>query len=62
MEVDRRVRDFKPTWDCLVPGFHTWFVAYEADLSKSYLIKDVAHVCRQFSDNRIESQNDNAND
>jgi len=27
IEFDRRVRDFKPTWDCLVPGFHTWFVA-----------------------------------
>ena len=23
MEFDRRVRDFKPTWDCLVPRFHT---------------------------------------
>jgi hypothetical protein len=48
IEFDRRVRDFKPTWDCLVPGFHTWFVAYEADLFKSYLIKevtDLAHVC-----------------
>jgi hypothetical protein len=65
IEFDRRVRDFKPTWDCLVPGFHTWFVAYEADLFKSYLIKevtDLAHVCGHFSNNRIESQNDNAKD
>jgi hypothetical protein len=46
-------------------GFHTWFVAYEADLFKSYLIKeatDLAHVCGHFSNNRIESQNDNAKD
>lgn len=65
MEFDRRVRDFKPMWDCLVQGFHTWFVAYEADLFKSYLIKevtDLAHVCGHFSNNRIESQNDNAKD
>jgi hypothetical protein len=37
-------------------------VAYEADLFKSYLIKevtDLAHVCGHFSNNRIESQNDN---
>ena len=65
MEFDRRVRDFKPIRDCLVPGFHTWFVAYEADLFKSHLIKevtDLANVCRHFSNNRIESQNDNAKD
>jgi len=40
-------------------------VAYEADLFKSFLIKevtDLAHVCGHFSNNRIESQNENAKD
>lgn len=42
-----------------------FYFFYEADLFKSYLIKevtDLAHVCGHFSNNRIESQNDNAKD
>ena len=65
MAFDRRLRDLKSTWDCLVPGFHTWFVSYEADLFKSHLIKevtDLANVYKHFSNNRVESQNDNAKD
>ncbi|CAG2219934.1 unnamed protein product [Mytilus edulis] len=65
MAFDRRLRDLKSTWDCLVPGFHTWFVSYEDNLFKSHLIKevtDLAHVYKHFSNNRVESQNDNAKD
>jgi hypothetical protein len=55
------VKHWKTCFSC--PSYPV--LAYEADLFKSSLIKevtDLAHVCRHFSNNRIESQNDNAKD
>lgn len=59
------MKDFKGTWDYLVPGFHTWFIRYQSDLFKLYLIREVcrkANINGRFSNNRIESMNDNIKD
>ena len=64
-DFDRRVKDFKGTWDYLVPGFHTCFIRYQSDLFKLYLIREVcrkANINGRFSNNRIESMNDNIKD
>ena len=64
-EFDRRLRDLKTTWDCLVHNFHSWFVENESRLFKSHLIKEItnqANVEGHFSNNRVESTNDNVKD
>lgn len=55
---DKKLMDLKATWDYLVPGFHTWFVRYQADTFKRHIIREVcskALVKGRFSNNRIES-------
>ena len=42
-EFDRRLRDLKTTWDCLVHNFHSWFVESESRLFKSHLIKEITN-------------------
>ena len=62
---DNQLKEYKPTWDCLVPGFYTWFVRYQADLFKRHLIAEVttqARLWTSFNNNRIESINNNLKD
>ncbi|CAC5417023.1 unnamed protein product [Mytilus coruscus] len=60
-----RLRDLKTTWDHLVPTFHAWFVSNESEKFKSHLIKavtDQAQLDGHFSNNRVESTNNNVKD
>ena len=62
---DNQLKEYKATWDCLVPGFYTWFVRYQADLFKRHLIAEVttqARLWTSFNNNRIESINNNLKD
>ena len=55
----------KATWDCLQPGFHSWFVKFETDLFKRHLIACVtklARIDKHYCTNQVESTNDNIND
>ncbi|CAC5410623.1 unnamed protein product [Mytilus coruscus] len=64
-EFDSRLRDLKTTWDHLVPTFHAWFVSNESEKFKSHLIKavtDQAQLDGHFSNNRVESTNNNVKD
>lgn len=64
-EFDNKVMNLKATWDCLQPGFHSWFLKYEADLFKRNLIAGVtnlAHVEKHYSTNQVESTNNHTND
>ena len=61
-EFDQNLKDFKATWDSLIPSFHTWFVQYEAELFKRHLITEVtclANLEGPFNNNRTESINNN---
>ncbi|CAC5387951.1 MAD2 [Mytilus coruscus] len=64
-EFDSRLRDLKTTWDHLVPTFQAWFVSNESEKFKSHLIKavtDQAQLDGHFSNNRVESTNNNVKD
>ena len=64
-EFDRKVMSLKATWDCLQPGFHSWFVKFETDLFKRHLIACVtklARIDKHYCTNKVESTNDNIND
>ena len=64
-QSDKCVRDFKATWDNLVSTFRTWFIANEAELFKSHLIREQTRFARldeRFSNNRTESINNNIKD
>jgi hypothetical protein len=37
-KFDIKVMSLKATWDCLQPGFHSWFLKFEAELFKRHLI------------------------
>jgi hypothetical protein len=55
----------KATWDCLQPGFHSWFVKFEAELFKRHLIVCVtklARIDKHYCTNQVESTNDNIKD
>lgn len=57
--------NLKATWDCLQPGFHSWFLKYESDLFKRHLIAGVtnlAHVEKHYSTNQVESTNNHMKD
>jgi len=64
-EFDRKVMSLKATWDCLQPGFHSWFVKFEAELFKRHLIVCVtklARIDKHYCTNQVESTNDNIKD
>lgn len=64
-DFDKKVMNFKATWDCLQPGFHSWFLKYESDLFKRHLIAgltNLAHVEKHYSTNQIESTNNQMKD
>lgn len=35
-EIDRKLMGLKAKWDCLLKGFHSWFVKYETQLLKAH--------------------------
>ncbi|KAK3087821.1 hypothetical protein FSP39_011070 [Pinctada imbricata] len=61
-DFDGKLMQLKATWDCLVPGFHQWFVDYEADIFKLHLIRGItksALLDGHFTNNQTESINNN---
>ncbi|KAK3087353.1 hypothetical protein FSP39_004988 [Pinctada imbricata] len=63
-DFDGKLMQLKATWDCLVPGFHQWFVDYEADIFKLHLIRGItksALLDGHFTNNQTESINNNVN-
>ncbi|CAC5423634.1 MAD2 [Mytilus coruscus] len=64
-EFDSRIRDMKTTWDHLVPTFQAWFVSNDSEKFKSHLTKavnDQTQLDGHFSNNRVESTNNNVKD
>jgi hypothetical protein len=56
-EFDRSVISLKATWDCRQPGFHSWFVKFEAELFKRHLIACVtklARIDKHYCTNQVE--------
>ena len=56
-EFDRSVMSLKATWDCLQPGFHSWFVKFEAELFKRHLIAcatKLARIDKHYCTNQVE--------
>jgi hypothetical protein len=37
---NNQLKEYKATWDCMVPGFYTSFIRYQADLFKRHLIAE----------------------
>jgi hypothetical protein len=44
-EFDIKVMNLKATWDCLQPGFHSWFVKIEAELFKRQMASSNSCCC-----------------
>ena len=64
-EFDRKVMMMKATWECLQPGFHSWFLQFQAELFRKHLIAcvtELARIDKHYSTNQVESTNDNIKD
>ena len=64
-EFDGKLMRLNATWECLCPGFHEWFLRYEAESFKLHLIRGItqsAHLEGHFTNNQTESVNNNVKD